>query len=69
MAFMDHPLVVDTITKEQLMAIKSGVLKHHKCVNDEVISDILFIIEYAFGFKNSYIPEDYMIDIIKDVFF
>lgn len=58
----------DTITKEQFMAIKTGVLRHHKCVNDAMISDILFIIEYAFGFKCSDIPDDYMIEIIENVF-
>lgn len=58
----------DTLTKEQFSAIKTGVLRHHRCVDEYMISDILFIIEYAFGLKNSYIPEDYMIEIIEDVF-
>lgn len=58
----------DTLTKEQFSAIKTGVLRHHKCVDEYMISDILFIIEYAFGFKNSYIPDEYMLEIIEDVF-
>ena len=68
MAFMDNHKKIDTITKEQFSKIKTGVLRHHKCVDEYMISDILFIIEYAFGFKNSYIPDDYMIEIIEDVF-
>ena len=59
---------LDAITKEQLAIIKSGVLRHYKCINDEMISDILFIIEYAFGLKNSYIPDEYMLEIIENVF-
>ena len=58
----------DTLTKEQFSAIKTGVLRHHRCVDEYMISDILFIIEYAFGLKNSYIPDDYMIEIIENVF-
>ena len=63
--FMEHPLQIDTLTKEQFAMIKSAVLSHYRCVDEQVISDILFIIEYAFGFKASYIPEDYMIDILE----
>ena len=66
--FMDNHKKIDTLTKEQFSAIKTGVLRHHKCVDEYMIADILFIIEYAFGFKNSYIPDDYMIEIIEDVF-
>lgn len=68
MAFMDNHKKIDTITKEQFMAIKTGVLRHHKCVDEYMISDILFIVEYAFGFKNSYVPDDWMLEIIEDVF-
>lgn len=67
MAFDTHKKI-DSITKEQFSAIKSGVLRHHRCVDEYMISDILFIIEYAFGLKNSYIPDDYMIEIIENVF-
>ena len=59
---------VDSITKEQFSKIKTGVLRHHKCVDEYMIADILFIVEYVFGFKDSYIPDDYMIEIIEDVF-
>lgn len=67
MAFDTHKKI-DALTKEQFSTIKSGVLKHYKCVDEYMIADILFIIEYAFGLKNSYIPDEYMIEIIKDVF-
>ena len=33
MAFDTHKKI-DSITKEQFSAIKSGVLKHHKCVDE-----------------------------------
>ena len=59
---------LDAITKEQLSIIKSGVLRHYKCINDEMILDILFIIEYLFGFKDNCILDDYMIEIIENVF-
>ena len=59
---------LDAITKEQLAIIKSGVLKHYRCINDEMILDILFIIEYLFGFKDHCIPDDYMYEILEDVF-
>ena len=41
---------LDAITKEQLAIIKSGVLRHYKCINDEMILDILFNLDYLFGF-------------------
>ncbi len=66
--FMDNHKKIDCITKEQFSAIKTGVLRQHKCVDEFMISDILFIIEYAFGFKNSYVPDDWMLEIIEDVF-
>ena len=59
---------LDAITKEQLSIIKSGVLRHYKCINDEMILDILFIIEYLFGFKDNCVLDDYMIEIIDNVF-
>ena len=59
---------LEVLTKEQLSKIKSGVLKHHMCVDEYMISDVLFIIEYVFGFKDNYIPDDYMLEIIEDVF-
>lgn len=59
---------LDAITKEQLAIIKSGVLRHYKCINDEMILDILFIIEYLFGFKDNCVLDDYMIEIIDNVF-
>ena len=62
----NHP-TLEVITKEQLAIIKSGVLRHYMCVNDEMISDILFIIEYLFGFKDNCIPDDYMYEIFEDV--
>ena len=66
--FMDNHKKIECITKEQFSAIKSGVLKHHMCVDEYMIADILFIVEYVLGFKNSYIPDDYMIEIIENVF-
>ena len=59
---------LDAITKEQLSIIKLGVLRHYKCINDEMILDILFIIEYLFGFKDNCVLDDYMIEIIENVF-
>jgi hypothetical protein len=66
--FMDNHKKIDTLTKEQFSTIKSGVLNHHRCVDEYMIADILFIIEYAFGLKSSYIPDDYMLEIIESVF-
>ena len=66
--FMDNHKKIECLTKEQFMAIRSGVLKQHMCVDEFMISDILFIIEYAFGLKNSYIPDDWMLEIIENVF-
>ena len=59
---------IDVLTKEQFAKIKTGVLRHHMCVDEQVISDMLFIVEYAFGFKDNYVPDDYMIEIIEDIF-
>ncbi len=59
---------VDTLTKEQFAKIKSGVLRHHMCVDEYMISDMLFIVEYMFGFKDSYLPDEWMKEIIEDVF-
>ena len=39
MAFDTHKKI-DALTKEQFSAIKSGVLKHHKCV-DEYMLEII----------------------------
>jgi hypothetical protein len=66
--FMDTHKPIDEITREQYRAIKSAVLRHHKCVNEDTVLDILFVIEYIFGFKNSSIPDEYMIDILNDIF-
>ena len=62
----NHP-TLEVITKAQLAIIKSGVLKHYMCVNNEMILDILFIIEYLFGFKDNCIPDDYMYEIFENV--
>lgn len=60
----------DTITKEEYMAIKSAVLKHHGCLDSYTESDILFIIEYMLGFKNVYISnDDYIAKLIREIFY
>ena len=60
----------DTITKEEYMAIKGAVLRHHGCLDSYTESDILYIIEYMLGFKNVYIDnDDYMAKLIRDIFY
>lgn len=58
-----------SITREELKAIKGAVLNHYGYYDEFVESDILFIIEYILGFKEEYIPDEYMIDIIKKIFY
>lgn len=58
-----------SITREELKAVKGAVLKHYGYYDEFVESDILFIIEYILGFKEEYIPDEYMIDIIKKIFY
>ena len=62
----NHP-TLEVITKEQLAIIKSGVLRHYKCINEETLIDILFIVEYLFGFEDNCILDDYMYEIFEDV--
>ena len=62
----NHP-TLEVITKAQLAIIKSGVLRHYKCINEETLIDILFIVEYLFGFEDNCILDDYMYEIFENV--
>ena len=62
----NHP-TLEVITKEQFAIIKSGVLRHYKCINEETLIDILFIVEYLFGFEDNCILDDYMYEIFENV--
>lgn len=58
-----------SITREELKAVKGAVLNYYGYYDEFVEGDILFIIEYILGFKEEYIPDEYMIDIIKKIFY
>ncbi len=59
---------IDSINREQIQKINKLVLEYHGYIDEFVESDVLFIIEYALGLKNNYNPDDWMLDIIEDVF-